>query len=148
METWVKNKCKKDAIVVTNHLPDWMSKIHGDKDLSSLLAEEQRIAKATKWECMTPLNQEEVDAQAILDMDVQSLEGCADVTLNSNRSTFVAAEDDWSICTFKTFVHNTANDDNHNSFAEGSENEKNDNNHTPPYLTHPPNDNTKDYTDK
>ena len=89
-----------------------------------------------------------MDAQDILDMDVQWLEGYTDMKLNSSGWTLVAAEDCQSTGTFKTLVHNTTNDYNHNSFTEGSENEKNDNNHTTPDLTHPPHDYTKEDVDE
>ena len=68
MEAWVKKKHNKHASVVTNHLPAWICKINRDKVLSSFSAKDQRIEKDAKWEGMTPLNQEEVDSQAILDM--------------------------------------------------------------------------------
>ena len=64
--------------------------------------------------------------------------------LNSNGSASAADDDGQSIGTLKTLVHNTTNDDNHNSFTEGSKNEKNYNNHTPPVLIHPPHDKTKE----
>ena len=56
---------------------------------------------------MTLLNQEELDTQAILDIDVQWLEGYEDAISHSNGSTLVAAEDNRSIGAFKNLVHNT-----------------------------------------
>ena len=84
METWFKKRNKKHASAVTNHLPDWICKINGDKVLYSLQDEDQRLAKSMTWEETTLLNQEKVDTKDILDMDVQWLEGCTDMSLNSN----------------------------------------------------------------
>ena len=60
-----------------------MCKNNGDKVLSSLSAKDKKT-KSTTWEGTNHLNQEKVDTKDILDMDVQWLEGCTDMSLNSN----------------------------------------------------------------
>ena len=42
MELWVKKKDIKHTGVVVSHLPSWSYKLHGDKVLTTLTAEDQK----------------------------------------------------------------------------------------------------------
>ena len=53
-----------------------------------------------------PFRQVDKDTQAILDTDVDCLIDCDDVSLGSNASSFIAAEDDESIGSFLSTTNN------------------------------------------
>ena len=63
-----KNKHKKHASVVANHLPAWLCKLHGDKVLTSFSAEDQKLEIETEWYGDTPIDPEGVATQDSIDV--------------------------------------------------------------------------------
>ena len=102
MELWVKNKFKKHATAVTSHLLEWSRKLYGHIFLNSFLEEYQRIALEKKWKGDVPLDPEEFETKTIIVMEVQWLENYNIMSLSTTGSNFVAIEDYFSICYFKS----------------------------------------------
>ena len=86
--------------MIASHLPAWLCKIIGNKALNSFTAEGQKSSLETKWNGDISLDTEEVETQAIIDMDINWLVECDDMSLNTIGSNFIEVEDDFSIGSF------------------------------------------------
>ena len=93
MELWVKKKFKKHSSVVESHLPTWMYRFYSKAIRSAFSPTDQKVDIETNWNDDTPLDREEAEAQSILDVDVNCIVDCDEISLVTARSEFVAVED-------------------------------------------------------